>query len=463
MLEDIIRWNTIYDDDNSILMKIIERKYPSELNADQLKAVRRLHYSGWGNFSKKFLCGVEGVDKDTGESFTIIEALWHTNCNLMQLLSNRFTFKEEIDKINGELTGKVTEISYDALVKDLYVSPAVKRAIWQSIQIVEEIKKVMGSEPDKIFVELARGEDNDKQRTVSRKARLLALYEGCEADGRDWAKEIEDRDERDFNSMKLYLYYTQMGRCMYTGEQISIDQLMTANARWDRDHIYPQSKIKDDSLDNLVLVKKEFNAKKSNEMISEEIQRKQKPFWDSLLKMGLITRKKYERLTRKDDFSDDELAGFINRQMVETRQSSKAVVDLLNRMYDTTRVIPVKAGIVSQFRQRDLNILKSRRVNDYHHAKDAYLNIVAGDVYDARFTSNPRTWLKNQKEKNYHMNRVFDFDVYRGNACIWEAPEGNGKKRNADGDKFGGTLDRIRKIVKQNNILYTEHTYCENC
>ena len=258
MVEDIIRWKTIYDDDNSILMKIIERKYPSELNADQLKAVRRLHYSGWGNFSKKFLCGVEGVDKDTGESFTIIEALWHTNCNLMQLLSNRFTFKEEIDKINGELTGKVTEISYDALVKDLYVSPAVKRAIWQSIQIVEEIKKVMGSEPDKIFVELARGEDNDKQRTVSRKARLLALYEGCEADGRDWAKEIEDRDERDFNSMKLYLYYTQMGRCMYTGEQISIDQLMTANARWDRDHIYPQSKIKDDSLDNLVLVKKEF-------------------------------------------------------------------------------------------------------------------------------------------------------------------------------------------------------------
>lgn len=461
MAEDIIRWKTIYDDDNSMLMKIIERKYPNELNADQLKAVRRLRYSGWGNFSEKFLCGVEGVDKDTGESFNIMEALWHTNCNLMQLLSSRFTFKEEIDKINGELTGKVTEISYDALVKDLYVSPAVKRAIWQSIQIVEEIKKVMGSEPDKIFVELARGEDNDKQRTVSRKARLLALYEGCEADGRDWAKEIEDRDERDFNSMKLYLYYTQMGRCMYTGEQISIDQLMTANARWDRDHIYPQSKIKDDSLDNLVLVRKEFNAKKSNEMISEEIQRKQKPFWDNLLKMGLITRKKYERLTRKDDFSDDELAGFINRQIVETRQSSKAVVDLLNRMYDATRVIPVKAGIVSQFRQRDLNILKSRRVNDYHHAKDAYLNIVAGDVYDARFTSNPRTWLKNQKEKNYHMNRVFDFDVYRGNTCIWEAPEGNGKKRNADGDKFGGTLDRIRKIVKQNNILYTEHTYCE--
>ena len=461
MAEDIIRWKTLYSDDNTMLMRIIEKKYPGQLKPEQLKAIRRLRYSGWGNFSERFLCGVEGVDKETGETFTIIEALWNTNWNLMQLLSDRFTFKEEIDKINAERAEKITEISYDALVKDLYVSPSIKRAIWQSIQIVEEIKKVMGNEPDKIFVEMARGEEKEKSRTISRKDRLLALYEGCKADGREWSKEIEERDERDFNSTKLYLYYTQMGRCMYTGERIDLDQLMSANSSWDRDHIYPQSKVKDDSLDNLVLVKKVDNAKKSNGMISEEVQRKQKSLWIALLEMNLISKKKYDRLTRKDDFTTDELAGFISRQLVETRQSSKAVVDLLRSMYGDTRIIPVKAGIVSQFRQRDLNVLKSRRINDYHHAKDAYLNIVAGDVYDAKFTSNPRAWLKKQGEKHYHMNRVFDFDVYRGNTCIWKAPEGNGKELNENREKFGGTLDLVRKTLKQNNILYTEYTYCD--
>ncbi len=461
--EDIIRWKTIYGDDSKMLKTVIESEYPGELDEYQMKAVRKLRYSGWGNFSEKFLCGIEGVDCDTGETFTLIQALWNTNCNLMQLLSDRFTFKEEIEKYNAEKSSAITEISYDALVKDLYVSPAIKRSIWQSVEIAEEVKKVMGCAPKKIFVEMARGEDKEKKRTVSRKQRLLDLYAACKKDVRDWEKEIEERDERDFNSIKLYLYYTQMGRCMYTGEQIDLNELMTANSKWDRDHIYPQSLVKDDSLDNLVLVKKSFNAKKSNELLSSDIRQKQSGFWTELLQKGFISRKKYDRLMRKDDFSDDELAGFINRQLVETRQSSKAVVDLLRRIYEDTSIVPVKAGLASQFRHKDLNVLKSRRINDYHHAKDAYLNIVAGDVYDAKFTSNPRTWLKQKSDKRYSLNRVFDFDVYRGNRCIWKgvALEGNKAKRNDKGEKYGGTLDRIRAQVKKNDVLYTEYTYCE--
>lgn len=69
-------------------------------------------------------------------------------------------------------------------------------------------------------------EKKRKKRTVSRKARLLELYAACKDDVRDWTKEIEDREEREFNSKKLYLYYTQMGRCMYSGEEIDIDELM---------------------------------------------------------------------------------------------------------------------------------------------------------------------------------------------------------------------------------------------
>lgn len=450
--EDIIRWKTIYGDDNRMVQNMVRQQYPEVFSEEQLKKLNRLHYSGWGNFCAKFLTGIEGVHKDTGQQFTILQALWETNCNLMQLLSKQYTFQNAIEECNALNAGEIKSVDYDSLVRDLYTSPANKRAIWQTIQITEEIKKVMKSAPDKIFIEMARGEEKEKKRTQSRKDRLMELYAACESDVREWTKELDRWNERDFNSMKLYLYYTQMGRCMYTGEPIDLDALMSGNSKWDRDHIYPQSKIKDDSIDNLVLVNKTENAKKSNGLLSLEVQKKQREFWKELLEGGFISKKKYDRLTRNSDFSEEELAGFISRQLVETRQSSKAVAELLKRIYPDSKIVYVKASLASQFRKNNLHMLKSRRVNDYHHAKDAYLNIVVGDVYDAKFTSNPIAWMKKNYKSNYSINRVFDYDVYRGTELVWKAIDKDAKRQ--------GSIEIVRKTMLQNNILYTEYTYC---
>lgn len=450
--EDIIRWKTIYGDDNRMVQNMVRQQYPEVFSEEQVKKLNRLHYSGWGNFCAKFLTGIEGIHKDTGQQFTILQALWETNCNLMQLLSKQYTFQNAIEECNALNAGEIKSVDYDSLVRDLYTSPANKRAIWQTIQITEEIKKVMKSAPDKIFIEMARGEEKEKKRTQSRKDRLMELYAACESDVREWTKELDQWNDRDFNSMKLYLYYTQMGRCMYTGEPIDLDALMSGNSKWDRDHIYPQSKIKDDSIDNLVLVNKTENAKKSNGLLSLEVQKKQREFWKELLEGGFISKKKYDRLTRNSDFSEEELAGFISRQLVETRQSSKAVAELLKRIYPDSQIVYVKASLASQFRKNNLHMLKSRRVNDYHHAKDAYLNIVVGDVYDAKFTSNPIAWMKKNYKSNYSINRVFDYDVYRGTELVWKAIDKDAKKQ--------GSIEIVRKTMLQNNILYTEYTYC---
>lgn len=123
---------------------------------------------------------------------------------------------------------------------------------------------------------------------------------------------------------KLYLYYAQMGRCMYTGERIDLGQLLSSEALYDIDHIYPQSRVKDDSIDNRVLVKRTVNEKKTNIYpLEAEIVRRQSGFWKMLMDKGLISKKKYERLTRRTGFSDDELMQFAARQLVETRQSSR--------------------------------------------------------------------------------------------------------------------------------------------
>lgn len=449
IVENIIKWKTIYDDDSKMMKKMIEREYPNVFSKDKIKKICRFKYSGWGNFSLSFLNGIRGADRETGERFTIIEALWKTNYNITQLLSKQFTFKEEIDSINADKVGKIDKVSYDNTVKDLIVSPANKRAIWQTVQITEEIKKVMKCEPERIFIEMARGGEKEKKRTVSRKARLLELYAACKDDVRDWTKEIEDREEREFNSKKLYLYYTQMGRCMYSGEEIDIDELMQKNSKWDIDHIYPQSKIKDDSLDNMVLAKKVINNSKQNKLLSSDIRIKMKKYWNVLYKGNFISKKKYDRLTRTEDFTNEELSGFIERQIVETRQSSKVVAELLNRLYEHSEIVYVKAGLVSDFRH-DNKLLKSRRINDYHHAKDAFLNIVVGNVYNVKFTSNPRKWIKENRGTNYSIRRVFDYNVKRGNTVVWQ------------GVKDGGhSIDAIRKTMARNDILYTEYTYCD--
>ena len=369
----------------------------------------------------------------------------------MQILSQRFTFREIIDELNNEKIGTIDKVTYENTVEKLYASPAVKRAIWQSIQITEEIKKVMGEEPEKIFLEMARGEDEKKKkgRTVSRKEWLKSLYKNCEKDIREkFLKEIDDKEERDFNSRKLFLYYTQMGRCMYTGEIIDLDLLTNKNSKWDKDHIYPQSKIKDDSIDNLVLVNKEVNSKKSNDVLNSDTQNKMQSFWKILLEKGFISKKKYDRLMKKGDFTEEELSGFISRQLVETRQSTKILADTFKLIYENSELVYVKANLVSDFRHDTLKTLKSRRVNDYHHAKDAYLNIVVGNVYNAKFTSNPVKWLRDNKNKEYSLNKIFDFDIVKGTSKVWNA------------DKVDGSIRTVRKTMESDRILYTELSYC---
>lgn len=452
IIENIIKWLTIYGADKEMLKNIVGKEYKDIISTDELNAISKLSYNGWGNFSERFLKGIIGVDKESGESFSIIEALWCTNNNLMQLLSNNFTFTEEIEKINREKMGEIKSISYDNILKNSYASPSVKRSIWQSIEIVEEIKKIMGTEPTKIFLEMARGEEENKKgkRTISKKEYLKALYQNCEKDIRDsFLKEIEDIDESKFNSRKLFLYYTQMGKCMYTGVDIDLEELMHGNGKWDKDHIYPKSKIKDDSIDNFVLVYKPENNDKGDKVLDPGIQARMQGFWRMLLSKGFISKKKYDRLMKTGDFTEEELAGFINRQLVETRQASKVLADIFKSIYRNSELIYVKANLVSDFRHNNINMLKSRRINDYHHAKDAYLNIVVGNVYNAKFTSNPIKWLKENKNVNYNINKIFEYDVYKGNKKVWDA------------DKSKGSISVVRTVMKGNNILYTERTYEE--
>lgn len=450
MAENIIFWGTVYSNDKKLMKQLITENYGSQsknelLTNDQIKRILGFKWNDWGRLSKEFL-ELPGCSKSDGEIKAILDALWDTNDNLMELLSDRYTFIDSLNEKSVKVNKLLSEFTYDDL-SDRYLSAPVKRMTWQTILIMKELCQVMGEAPAKIFVEMPREHGESGKRTVSRKKKLEDLYKQCGKEFASWQKEIADLSEDKFREKKIYLYYTQMGRCMYSGEAIHLDNL----GNYDIDHIYPRHFVKDDSLDNnMVLVKKELNSHKSDVYPLESTIRKDRyMLWKSLLDKELITAEKFKRLTRSWDFTDEELAGFINRQIVETGQATKQVAHLLDELLPNTEIVYVKAGNVSAFRHRT-DMLKSRVINDFHHAKDAYLNIVVGNAYHTKFTKNPMNFIsefcKDAKKNPYHMYKVFDYDIKRNGIVAWTA-----------GEK--GSIVTVRKMMEKNTPLVTKRTY----
>ena len=155
-----------------------------------------------------------------------------------------------------------------------------------------------------------------------------------------------------------------------------------------------------------------------------------KKMWAQLRKEDFINEEKYKRLMGRNPFTDEQKAGFIARQLVETQQGTKGVAELLQQLLPNSKIVYTKAGNVSDFRH-SREIPKSRLINDFHHAHDAYLSIVVGNVYYVKFTQNPINFIKNAYNKdssknNYNLTRMFDWDVKRRDEVAWIAQNKNG-------------------------------------
>lgn len=459
--EEIIRHIALFGDDKKLLRNWLHTTYGGMLSAEEEKKALAFRASGWGRLSGIFLTRLFHIDQNTGEAFSILDMLWSTNENLMQLLSGKYGFAQAVEAYRASKFAD-TGLTLQQYLEESYASPGIKRAIHQVIGIVGEIEKIMKAPPKRIFVEMAREDGEKGKRTVSRKAELEELYKKCGEESSALFQQLQGESEGALRRDKLYLYYIQMGRCMYSGDPIEISCL---DSGYDIDHIYPQSKTKDDSLRNRVLVKRQLNAAKSDTYpIAADIRKKMLPLWTQLRDRGFISKEKWDRLTRSTGFTLEEQAGFIARQLVETRQSSKIVAELLQRRFgQNIEIVYVKAGNVSSFRQdqrltedgrqmqasqckglhtaQDPLFVKCREINDFHHAKDAYLNIVVGNVYHVKFTRSPANFIR-QKDVKYSLNRMFDFDVCRSGEQAWRAGE-------------SGSIAAVRHAMGKNNVLFT--------
>lgn len=466
-IEEIIRYATIAGTEKGNLEKWLTKNF-AYLSCEQIKQIKGLTCKGWGKCSQKFLTMKIGTDLITGEvkSLSVIDALRSTTLNFMEIWNDeRLGF---VKTFESEREQSSEDISYQ-LVENLYCSPAVKKQIWQALSVVKELRDILGCAPIKVFVEVARGSDpkqdklDEKKRTTSRYEQLSKTFDKLreQNDGlfnEELYKEFERVGERKekLQNKKLYLYFMQNGRDVYTGERINYNDFNS----YDIDHIYPRSKVKDDSIhNNLVLTYRPLNnAKQDVYPISESIRTNPQiiALWKALRTQGLMSEEKYKRLTRTTELRDDELADFINRQLVETRQSTKEVIGVLKRVLADAEceIVWSKASNVSDFRALpkrlgDVTVpqfVKCRELNDLHHAKDAYLNIVVGNTYNVRYGHNAKYWLeKHPTEKLTSSAKLFDRDVKTQKVTAWIA-----------GDN--GTMAQVEKTMHSNAGLFTRES-----
>lgn len=429
-IENIISEVTIFEDKNILFNRLLNVYGLTKEEANQIKG---LNFKGFGRLSRKLLCGIKTeIIDELGEikEKSILDLMEETNDNFMEILYNtKYSFKNQIDEYN--ISDDVINYNY---INSLPTSPANKRSLWSTIKIINEVEQIIKGPIDKFFIECTRNKENNNDIKNSRKKQLLDNYNTVKStlksidllsknEFEELCQELDNTDNKKMRSKKLFLYFSQLGKSMYTGNPIAIDRLFTND--YDIDHIIPRSVVKDDSMENLVLVESKSNKDKANvyPIPSTVVSDKARMLWTYLKNNELMTAKKYNKLIRKENLTDDELVGFVNRQLVFTNQIVKILVDLLKIRNPKCEIVWSKSSNVSEFREK-IDFLKCREANNLHHAHDAYFNIIVGNVFNTKYgyAMNIEKF-KQYKERNITMNtdKIYDYNVVGKNGyTAWD-------------------------------------------
>lgn len=478
MIEDIIYWLTVFED-KDIVKRKINKQYADSLSAEQLKKILKLKSKGWGRYSAKLLNGIKG---DMGT--TIIEMLEDADerfaycdyCpNFMRIINKDAKIKQIIDDNRPIYDGTKDLLE---VIQDMHTSPANRRGIWQTMKVIEEIIEYMGEKPRHIYIEFAREDDfkaknkrtDSRKKTVDKALKKLKK-EVVDEYNENVYKELKQYENR-LDEEKVYLYFMQNGKSLYTEEELNLNEPENLEI----DHIIPYSLSDDDSLDNKALVLKDENQKKGNKIVKETFPQsfsdiKMINYWKNLKKVGLISEKKYNNL-QKNNVDDILTKGFINRQLVETRQIVKSVANLILDYYnEQIDVIEVKASLSTSVRKmlthekKDNNgfweenkdncmFYKNRNMNDYHHAHDAYLANIIGMYIQKNY---PHL----QKELNYSQYRRVWRKYYENtknnNGVNWFATLGKFSSNNEEAAWYGeDIIDYMRKIFCYRDVIISK-------
>lgn len=410
-LEKVILWSTTFEDRGFYRQKLL-REYGNTFTEDQINQLAALKYEGWGKYSRKLLTIPYCTHHRKRES--VYTVLRDSNLHFMKLYhAQRYHLKERIDAANPKPENN--RLTYQ-VIADMPCAPSMKRAIWHSVRVLDEITGYMKEQPNAIYIRNVR--DTNAKRTSEGKQEqtrhdkieeLYSIYE--DATG----KKIEPKllkelalAQNDIDDIH-YLYFRQLGRCMYSGQRIDLSKPNTYRISY----IVPLGLMDDTSLDNQVLVLEDAEYRRDMEPMPERIVNAMEGYWDELNRCGLISGTKRYRL-HLTEYDDKVLQSFLESQLTETNQIINRMTRLLKHYYTHTHVYGLNARLVDSFRKGISRKTKEgspspftlpqcsriQELNDLQDAYDAFLIAHIGSFADKYL------WSTTNEETLWNIIRV---------------------------------------------------------
>lgn len=353
---------TMYKSDINRQKAFRENEFTKVLSTEKIDALLALDYSKFGNLSIKALNMLIPY-LEQGDGYTAAQE----KANLHE---------PGYEKTKKLIYGNLPELKEPT-------SPVVRRAISQTIKVVNAIIDAYGS-PCAIYIELGR----EFGRSVKDRKRLETMMTQNTVNNERWRQQLKEMGIAYPNGddiLKLRLYEEQNGTCMYSGKSFETVLGSLKNVFFDNntqiDHIIPYSKSYDNSLSNKVLVLTSENQLKGNRIPYEYMQNNPEK-WAAYQARVLSCyteknqKRKRENLLRKE-LTDAQIQELNNRALKDTQYMATFMKDLFQNHLlfadSSLRKKPVRTvnGAMTSLLRRVWGIPKQRFASDWHHAEDA--------------------------------------------------------------------------------------------
>ena len=395
-----------------------------------------LFAKGWHNFSLKLM-------------MELIPELYETSEEQMAILTRlgKQKFKE---------TSKRTKYIDEKEVTEEIYNPVVAKSVRQAIKIINEATKKYGIF-DNIVIEMAR-ENNEEDAKKDYIKRQKANHDEKNAAMEKAAfqyngkKELPDSIFHGHKELatKIRLWHQQGEKCLYTGKNIPISDLIHNQYKYEIDHILPLSLSFDDSLSNKVLVLATANQEKGQRTPFQALDSMDdawsyREFKSYVKDSKLLGNKKKDYLLTEEDISKIEVKQkFIERNLVDTRYSSRVVLNALqdfykNHDFDTT-ISVVRGQFTSQLR-RKWGLEKSRETY-HHHAVDALIIAASSQLRLWKKQNNPLISYKEGQFVDSETGEIFSLSDDEYKELVFKAPY----------DHF---VDTLRSKAFEDSILFS--------
>lgn len=256
-------------------------------------------------------------------------------------------------------------------------SPVVRRAVAQTIKVVNAIIREQGESPVSIHLELAR----EMNKNFQQRSELDKAMRDNSAENERLMKELNElfpgRTVTGQDLVKYRLWKEQDGRCAYSIQPLELDKVITVSGYAEVDHIVPYSISFDDRRTNKVLVLASENRQKGNRLPLQYLQGKRRDDFIVYTKANVKNFRKRQNLL-KERLSEEDGKGYIQRNLQDTQYIAAFMLNYIRNHLafadcsgaGKRRVVAVN-GAVTAFLRKRWGLSKVRADGDLNHAADA--------------------------------------------------------------------------------------------